>query len=361
MTSNTQKTELNVVMGSATFGEEGQPGARIHDLDKIEALLDIFRAHGHTDIDSAYFYAGGTSEVVLGKIDWKSKGLKLETKLPAIFNEQQKTVHGTEETVSHTYKVQRSLLGWPLGADYLWNEQDIKIHILKSLKALDTEQLDIFYLHTPDRLTPYEVTMKAVNDLYREGYFKRFGISNYTSWEVAELVGICKANGYVLPSVYQGLYNAVHRAVEPELIPCLRKFGISFYGFNPLGGGLFTGRYTSPEDDVGEGTRFDPNGVQGKLYRKRYWNDHYFEAMSSIRTAADAHELTMAEVALRWLCHHSVLKRDFGDSIIIGASSLDHVKQNLVDLEKGPLPAEVIDALDKGWEIVRPYASPYYH
>ncbi|KAJ3989826.1 Aldo/keto reductase [Lentinula detonsa] len=342
MTSDTQKTELNVVMGSATFGEEGQPGARIHDLDKIEALLDIFRAHGHTDIDSAYFYAGGTSEIVLGKIDWKSKGLKLETKLPAIFNEQQKTVHGTEETVSHTY-------------------EDIKIHILKSLKALDTEQLDIFYLHTPDRLTPYEVTMKAVNDLYREGYFKRFGISNYTSWEVAELVGICKANSYVLPSVYQGLYNAVHRAVEPELIPCLRKFGISFYGFNPLGGGLFTGRYTSPEDDVGEGTRFDPNGVQGKLYRKRYWNDHYFEATSSIRTAADAHGLTMAEVALRWLCHHSVLKRDFGDSIIIGASSLDHVKQNLVDLEKGPLPAEVIDALDKGWEIVRPYASPYYH
>ncbi|KAJ4491397.1 Aldo/keto reductase [Lentinula edodes] len=338
----TPKTKLNIVMGAATFGEEGRPAVRIHDLDEIEALLDIFRLHGHTDVDTAYFYTGGTSEVVLGKVDWKSKGLKLETKLPAIFNEEQKTVHGTEESVSHTY-------------------EDIKSHLLRSLKALDTEQLEIFYLHTPDRSTPYEVTMKAIDALHREGYFRRFGISNYTSWEVAELVGICKANGYVVPSVYQGLYNAVHRAVEPELIPCLRKFGISFYAFNPLGGGFFTGRYSSSEDDVGEGTRFDPSAVQGKLYRNRYWNEHYFEATSAIRAIADAHELSMAEVALRWLCHHSVLKRDFGDSVLIGASSLKHVKQNLVDLEKGPLPENVTEALDKGWETVRPYASSYHH
>lgn len=59
----------------------------------------------------------------------------------------------------------------------------------------------------------------------------------------------------------------------------------------------------------------------------RYWNEHYFEATSAIRAIADAHELSMAEVALRWLCHHSVLKRDFGDSVLIGASSLKHVKQ----------------------------------
>ncbi|KAJ3937098.1 MAG: Aldo/keto reductase [Lentinula lateritia] len=346
-TAGQPKTKLNIVMGAATFGEEGRPTVRIHDLDEIGALLDIFRLHGHTDVDTAYFYTGGTSEVVLGKIDWKSKGLKLETKLPAIFNEEQKTVHGTEESVSHTY-------------------EDIKSHLLKSLKALDTEQLEIFYLHTPDRSTPYEVTMEAINALHREGYFRKFGISNYTSWEVAELVGICRANGYVVPSVYQGLYNAVHRAVEPELITCLRKFGISFYAFNPLGGGFFTGRYSSSEDDVGEGTRFDPSAYETKVMLNtqtytRYWNKHYFEATSAVRAIADAHELSMAEVALRWLCHHSVLKRDFGDSVLIGASSLKHVKQNLVDLEKGPLPENVIEALDKGWETVRPYASSYYH
>ena len=84
-------------------------------------------------------------------------------------------------------------------------------------------------------------------------------------WEVAEIVGICRANGYIQPRAYQGIYNAVHRRVEPELFPCLRKFGIAFYEFNPLGGGFFTGRYRSLEDSVEPGSRFDPNKGMGKV------------------------------------------------------------------------------------------------
>ena len=123
----------------------------------------------------------------------------------------------------------------------------------------------MWYLHGPDRTTPYEETLKAVNELYKEGKFKRFGISNYMSWEVAEICEICKTNGYILPSAYQGIYNAIHRKVEPELFPCLRKFGIAFYEFNPLGGGLFTGRYRSLEEAVEPGSRFDPTKGQGKV------------------------------------------------------------------------------------------------
>ena len=73
--------------------------------------------------------------------------------------------------------------------------------------------IDLFYLHAADRNTPFEVTLKGVNDLYKEGKFKRFGLSNFTSYEVAEVVTIAKAKGYVLPTVYQGIYNAVHRCV----------------------------------------------------------------------------------------------------------------------------------------------------
>ena len=97
----------------------------------------------------------------------------------------------------------------------------------------------MWYLHGPDRTTPYEETLRAVNELYKEGKFKRFGISNYMSWEVAEIVGICRANGWVQPTVYQGIYNAIQRKVEPELFPCLRKFGIAFYEFNPRTSHLF--------------------------------------------------------------------------------------------------------------------------
>ncbi|TFY52778.1 hypothetical protein EVG20_g10406 [Dentipellis fragilis] len=199
-------------------------------------------------------------------------------------------------------------------------------HLDDSLKALNTDTLEMWYLHGPDRSTPYEVTLKAVNEFYEEGKFKRFGISNYMSWEVAEMVQICRANGYIQPTVHQGIYNAIHRAVEPELFPCLRKYGISFYEFNPLGGGFFTGRYHSLNDQ----TALD-----------RYWKEPFFKALAEIQAVADKHNLTVAEVALRWISHHSFLKRDFGDSVLIGASSVEHIKQNLVDLEKGPLRIEI--------------------
>jgi aflatoxin B1 aldehyde reductase len=71
----------------------------------------------------------------------------------------------------------------------------------------------MWYLHAPDRSTPYKVTLKAIDELHKEGKFRRWGLSNYLAWEVAEIVHICKTKGYVLPSVYQGIYNAVHRWV----------------------------------------------------------------------------------------------------------------------------------------------------
>lgn len=133
-------------------------------------------------------------------------------------------------------------------------------------------------------------------------------------------------------------------------------------GRSLVGGGFFTGRYTSPDAQVEPGSRFDPEKGQGKVcpllslspplfniysyhslighlqnYRNRYWNDHYFRALSHIQSSADKHGLTLAEVALRWISHHSLLKREYGDAVIIGASSLKHIEENLVDLEKGPL------------------------
>lgn len=291
-------------------------------------------------IDTARLYGGGTSEQYLGKIDWKGKGFKMETKLAP--NVHLPPSMQTVGIISHS-------------------PEDLRKHLDISLKALNTDTIEMWYLHAPDRTTPYEVTMKAVNDLYKEGKFKRFGISNYASWEVAEIVGICKAHGYIQPTAYQGIYNAIHRMVEPELLPCLRKFGISFYEFNPLGGGFFTGRYSSGRDEVEEGSRFDPDKWQGKSYRARYWNDHYFKALDITKAAADKAGLTLAEVALRWMSHHSQLKREYRDAVLIGASSVKHIEQNLIDLEKGPLPDEVVKALDEAWDVVRPFATKYWH
>ncbi|KAI0697761.1 Aldo/keto reductase [Cytidiella melzeri] len=305
------KSELKVVLGCMLFGEEGKLGSRIHDIKTIEEILDTFQAHGHTELDTARAYGLGTSEEFLTEAGWQKRGLLIDTKL--------------------------------------FPTKDLRRYLDISLKALNTDCLDMWYLHAPDRTTPYDITLKGVNDLYKEGKFKRFGISNYKSWEVAEIVGICKSNGYVVPSVYQGIYNPVHRKVEPELFPCLRKYGISFYQYSPLGGGFFTGRYRSLEDKPEQGSRFDSTHAAGQAYRKRYWNDAHFKALGLVETVAEKHNLTLAEIALRWASHHSQMKKEYGDAVIVGGSSTKHIKQNLLDLEKGPLPEEVVQVLDEAW------------
>ncbi|XP_031232899.1 aflatoxin B1 aldehyde reductase member 2-like [Mastomys coucha] len=108
--------------------------------------------------------------------------------------------------------------------------------------------VDLFYLHIPDHSTPVEETLQACHQLHQEGKFVELGLSNYASWEVAEICTLCKKNGWILPTVYQrrgkqipayalmGMYNDTTWQVEKELLPCLRHFGLRFYAYNPLAG-----------------------------------------------------------------------------------------------------------------------------
>ncbi|KAF8854382.1 Aldo/keto reductase [Acephala macrosclerotiorum] len=344
MTSS-QKSAVNVIFGAMTFGREVTEQARVFTQKDCEAILDIFQAHEHNGVDTARFYGEGTSEEFLGDLDWKKRGLVMDTKY--------------YPTAGRTMsKSNAPSGGWTHSPEHL------RQNLMDSLAALKTNKIDMWCLHGPDRTTPYEVTLKAVNDLHKEGFFDRFAISNYMSWEVAQICEICKANGYVMPSVYQGVYNALHRAVEPELFPCLRKYGMAFYNYNPLAGGYLTSRYTRETQDgeIEGGSRFDPNRWQGKMYRQRYWNDAYFDALDILRPVAKKHGLTEAECALRWMTHRSLLKREFGDGIIIGASSTKHMEENMKLLDDpNPLPEEVIEALDAGWEKVKGISGKYWH
>ncbi|GAA5931445.1 hypothetical protein JCM1841_001670 [Sporobolomyces salmonicolor] len=323
-------SRIAVTFGAMTFGGEGKAMSRVHDLETCGKMLDVFQSHGHTEVDTAVMYGEGTSEEYLGELEWKKRGLVMDTKLyPGPFK---------GEKISHS-------------------RADLRKYLELQLKNLQTDSVDMWYLHAPDRSVPYEETLAGVDELYKEGKFKRFGLSNYAAWEVAEIVGICEKNGWIKPTAYQVVYNALQRCIEPELIPCVRKFGLSLYVFNPLGGGLFTGHFKRDTADIEKGSRFDPSTKQGKAYRARYWNDSYFEALELIKPLADKHGLTMPEIALRWITHHSELDPKANDNILIGASSVAHLESNLVDLEKGPLPEEVVEGLDKGWNIVKPVAA----
>ncbi|KAF9172904.1 hypothetical protein BGX21_007978 [Mortierella sp. AD011] len=327
MTLNTTATTPRVILGTMTFGLEGtnpnNTTARVFGREKVGPFLDSFRSHGHTEIDTARSYCWGDTEKVLGQLTVGD--FSISTKVwPAIPN-----AHGAE---------------------------NLSRVLRESLVNLNVPKVDIFYLHAPDYTTPFEVTAKAIDGLYREGLFERFGLSNYASWEVALIYKICEQNGYVLPTVYQGMYNPLARSVVPELLPCLKKLNISFYAYNPIGGGLLTGKYKF-EDQIIEGGRYDPKTAFGQYFRERYWNKLNLEGVQILDKAAKANNLTLVEATLRWMKHHSGLEAK--DGVIIGASSLVHLDENLKDLEKGPLPQEVLEAFDQAWEHVMA-ASKHY-
>ncbi|KAG6886688.1 hypothetical protein C0992_002802 [Termitomyces sp. T32_za158] len=98
------------------------------------------------------------------------------------------------------------------------------------------------------------------------------------------------------------------------------------------------------------------------MYRSRYWNEPYFAALGVIRDAAEKHGLTLPEIALRWVSHHSLLSRAHGDAVLIGASSLRHIEQvRCVACGLSGVAEDVIKALDKAWAIAKPFATPYHH
>lgn len=321
-----------------TFGKPGVEQARVHDRATASAILDTFQSHGHRDIDTASSYGEGTSETMLAELDWRSRGFTMASKY--------------YPTAGRTVPA-----SW--AGDLRHTPEGLRKNLMQSLKALKTEKLDIWYLHAPDRTTPFGETFETVNALYKEGFFNRLGLSNYQAWEVTKVCEICHLNGWKQPDVYQGVYNAFYRAVEPELFACLRHYGISFYAYNPLAGGYLTNRYHRDTESFESGSRFDPKRFQGQAFRKRYWNDGYFDALEGLRSVAGRYELTEAECALRWLRHHSHLGGN--DAIIVGASSVKHLEANLLDLKKGELPDEVVDALNKGWEGCKGVASNYWH
>ncbi|KAL1612914.1 hypothetical protein SLS60_001144 [Paraconiothyrium brasiliense] len=317
-----------IILGLMTFGPDIEWGAKTTSLEEFGTFLDHFQAAGYNEGDTARTYQNGAQEPFTAAVGYKKRGLTVATKLYP------------DSPGKHEPKVLRE-------------------NVEESLKQLQTDCLDIFYLHAPDRSVPFEKTLEEVNELYNEGKIKQFGLSNYTAFEVAEIVITCRDKGWVRPTIYQGCYNAITRGIEAELIPACRRYGLDIVTYNGLAGGLFTGKYKPGKTDApGPLTSVD------HVYRKRYIRDGNFDAVRIIEPVVTAHGLTLIEVAMRWLIHHSDLKmrtKGGNDGLIIGASSLAQLDNNLAQLDKGPLPKEVIDALDDGWLAAKATTQEYWH
>ncbi|KZV91062.1 Aldo/keto reductase [Exidia glandulosa HHB12029] len=304
-----------LIFGTMTIGEAGRNGVRNSSLEEAQQILDVFFSHGYRELDTARMYAEGTTEQYLPKLDLK--GSSIDTKVYPV------------KPGDHAPENLRSTFETSLG--YLVPHAVPKVRV--------------FYLHAPDRSVPFADTLREADRLYKEGKFEQLGLSNYAAWEVAEIVGICERDGFVKPTIYQAMYNALTRAIEPELVPCLRKFGLRLVVYNPLAGGLLAGK-VAKGGDLPEG-RFGGESGMAKMYRARYLQDGYFSALEDIKAVATKHGLTTIEIALRWCQHHSALTPT--DGVILGASSASQLEQNCADSEKGPLPADVLDVLDAAW------------
>lgn len=373
------------VLGTMTFGWD--QASRVVDAPVAAGMLKSFAATGGVEVDTARMYAGGQTEVILADaIDMlpteQRAPLRLATKANPAGDAGD---DGTGGLSAHRLTEQ---LDASLAALRLTGGAEATPGGDGGNGGIDSKggggHVDTFYLHWPDNATPLDETLAAVQRQYERGRFARLGLSNYSAGEVQLIHETMARRGWVTPSVYQGMYNALARGAEAELMPLLRELGMDFYAFNPLAGGLLTGKHRLHDlggetgggggsPGGGGGGRFDNNA----FYQERYWKRELFSALDAVRSACEQYEagtsgapLPMAEAAIRWLSHHSMLRGTAhrhgcigsgvgGDGVILGASSVAQLEANLRACQAGPLPPPVVAAWEEAWEAARESAPRY--
>ena len=310
---------MKIVLGTMNFGPQ-------LDTESSREMVRAFLATSNREMDTAYVYNNGDTENILGEIlpDLDPKSYEVATKVhPRI-----------------TGKLDR---------------ETILMEFNESLRRMRRDSVDLLYFHFPDGKTPIEEALETIAELHQQGKIKELGLSNYPAWQVIDIAYKCDRIGCPRPTVYQGMYNALCRNVEPELFPAIRQLGMRFYAFNPLAGGLLTGKHRHFEDAPEPG-RF----ARLKSYRDRYWKHSYFDAVEQIKQSCEIEGVSMAEAAYRWLVNHSMMDALQGDGILLGASKFSQMEQNMEAAKKGTLPQSILDAMDAAWEIAKPDSPAYF-
>lgn len=311
-------SEVKLILGTMTFGES------VFQPD-VGEFINTFLNAGYDELDTAYVYNEGNCERLLGEV-----------------------LQDLNRPFRVATKVNPRISG-KLDADAAYKQ------VNESLERMKLHSVDTVFLHFPDPATPIESVLSAMANLHEWGKYKELGLSNFPAWMVADVWHICDRHGWVKPTVFEGVYNPLTRRAEAELNDCLNHFGMRFYAYNPMCGGLLTGRYGKFEDTPTDG-RFThrPN------YQGRYWKKSYFDAVDVIKMAAEKNGITSIEATYRWLAYHSMLNAERGDAILIGASKLNHLKQNMDAVKAGSLPEEVAAAFDEAWQITKGDSPEYF-
>ena len=293
-------------LGTMTFG--GQT-----DAAEAGRIIDAAVDRGVNFFDTANIYTGGESERILGK-----------------------ALQGRRDRLVVATKAGGPTFRGPNGAGL--GRVNILRSLEESLKRLGTDYVDLYYLHFPDHATPAEELVETMTDLVRSGKVRYWGVSNFAAWELCELVCLAKAAGGVAPVVTQSVYNPLTRGIEDELLPLLRARKIGLTVFNPLAGGLLTGKHC--RDKAAEGSRM----ATDRGYAHRYWNERNFDAIDTLTAAAEELGISLVELCFRWHLGNPCV-----DAVISGVSSLAQFEENAGYFDTEPLPAETLAACDAAW------------
>lgn len=204
-----------------------------------------------------------------------------------------------------------------------------------SLQRLGVDGVDLLYLHAPDPSVPAEETLEALHRLWKAGKVRHWGVSNFSAWRILELNGKSDALGLPRPAVSQVLYNLLVRQLEVEYFDFTLHHPLHTTVYNPLAGGLLTGRYLASAA-IPEGSRFDGN----RLYQRRYLTERLRALVGEYAAVAKDAGLDLVGLAYAWLAG-----RPGVDSLLVGPGSVEHLDAAL-DACARRLPAEVLARID---------------
>ncbi len=322
--TNLGRTGLRVsrlCLGTMTFGLQCDEGVS-------HAILDTAAAGGVDFIDTADVYplggdlntVGRTEEIVGGWLQGKRHDFILATKC-----------------------VGRS-------GPRRWDQGMSRKHVLEaidaSLRRLKTDYVDLYQLHAYDPSTPLDEALEALDQVVRSGKARYVGVSNWPAYKLARAIGRSELKGLARISTCQPRYNLLFRTFERDLLPLCEEEGVAVIPYNPLAGGLLTGKHRSANAPP-EG-RFTL-GTAAANYQARYWHEKEFDSIEAVARAADEAGIKMTTLAVAW-----VLANPAVTAPIIGASRPEQLADSLAAAET-PLAAELkakLDEITHGWRAV---------
>ncbi len=302
-------------LGTMYMGEQTDEPESIRIINAaLEGGVNFF--------DTAEVYTAGRSEEIVGK---------------ALASRRREVVIATKV---------RARPGAPL-----WKTDLSRRHIMEavegSLRRLGTDYIDLYQVHRWDPWAPLEETLRALDDLVRQGKVRYLGCSNFAAWQLCKALWLSDRYSLARFVTVQPLYNVMLRYQEIEVVPLCRDQGIGVIPYNPLAGGFLTGKYQRGQP-APQGTRFQ----RRPFYIERYSNDANFDRLDQVRALAAKRGLSLVDIAIAWLLHRPVVS-----SAIVGASSAQQVHASLhaADIT---LSEDEFAALNELWPPQGPPTAP---